>query len=210
MEKKAGTAEATEHKQKVIGVRGQKTGRKRRVQAGKELKWTGGRLAVLAVAVVVVVGLVIWGIVVLVLSLTGVSEDTEYVLGSDDAAVVQETAQGVWRDAVRGEDTTLGDDVESGVAAVKEYFSGEIAKAESETEKVNLVLVEMAVFAANAQPEAVKSASARVSMAEMDEIQLGQYYGMLMNAYYNLGDFESGNYFAQKLGEMELDEEAGE
>ncbi len=199
-----------DHKRKKIGVKAQRIERfAKKKGATVDNTWLSGwKLFGVFVVVVVGVGLLLWGIVVLILVLIGEPKMPDYALGGDTATSVQERAQEAWREAmVKSEEAGLASgDPEAGIEAVNDYFSSQLAQANSEKERVNLTLIEMSVLAENAQPAAVIRASSRVSLAEMDETQRGQYWGMLMNAYYNLGDYESGNYFAGQLGTLQLDE----
>lgn len=175
-------------------------------RSGVKREWGAGQIALLLVAVIVVVGLVIWGIVVLILVLIGEPEEPDYAFGAEAAVNVQEQAQEVWREAIAKSEEAGLTSGESGVEAVSGYFDEQIARSKDEAEKIDLTLIEMAVLSANAQPAAVVEASARISLMDLDETQQGRYLGMLMNAYYNLGDYASGNYFAERLGALELDE----
>lgn len=211
------------HKQQKIGMkagrRGRNGGERRRVgevregqglqktrRSGVKREWGAGQIALLLVAVIVVVGLVIWGIVVLILVLIGEPEEPDYTFGAEAAVSVQEQAQEVWREAMAKSEEAGLTSGESGVEAVSGYFDEQIARSKDEAEKIDLTLIEMAVLSANAQPAAVVEASARISLMDLGETQQGRYLGMLMNAYYNLGDYASGNYFAERLGALELDE----
>lgn len=211
---------AAGHKQQKIGMRaGRRSwndGERGRARGGNGLQkirrsgvkreWGAGRIALLLVAVIVVVGLVIWGIVVLILVLIGEPEEPDYTFGAEVAVNVQEQAQEVWCEAMAKSEEAGLTSGESGVEAVSGYFDEQIARSKDEAEKIDLTLIEMAVLSANAQPAAVVEASARISLMDLDETQQGRYLGMLMNAYYNLGDYASGNYFAERLGALELDE----
>lgn len=196
-----------DHKWKKIGVKAQRIERfAKKKGAAIDNTWRSGWK--LFVVVVVGVGLLLWGIVVLILVLIGEPKMPDYSLGGDTATSVQERAQEAWQEAmVKSEEAGLASgDPEAGIEAVNDYFSSQLAQANSEKERVDLTLIEMSFLAENAQPAAVIRASSRVSLTEMDETQRGQYWGMLMNAYYNLGDYESGNYFAGQLGTLQLDE----
>ena len=141
----------------------------------------------------VAIGLVAWLIIWLVTSITAANDMS---LGGDAATVVQDEAQGVLSDTGNIDDVTT-------------YFDNQINGAEDDSEKADLMIIEMSVYADNAAPQKVVDASERVNSDNLSSEQRSRYYGMLVNAYMNLGDEESAYYYIDLMEQEGLLEAEG-
>lgn len=117
-------------------------------------------------------------------------------LGGDAATVVQDEAQGVLSDTGNIDDVTT-------------YFDDQINESEDDSEKADLMIIEMSVYADNAAPQKVVDASERVDSDNLSSEQRARYYGMLVNAYMNLGDEESAYYYIDLMEQEGLLETEG-
>lgn len=164
------------------------------------------RPIVFMVGGLVVIGLAIWGVVALISSSTTELSPLpdDITLGSEGAQEVQDQAQDIWQEALQGAEQDMGDvggaELEAkGVAAVTDYFDKRAGQASAMNVKIDLALIEMALFVSNGQPEAAIKSSERVSPDEMNDVQKSQYYGMLMNVYYGWGDTAKGDEYSNLL-----------
>ncbi len=167
------------------------------------------RPIVLVVGGLVVIGLAAWGVIVLVASSTNELPPLpdDIALGGEGAQEVQDQAQDVWQEALQGTEQNTGDASNAelgakGVAAVTEYFDKRAEQASAMSEKIELTLIEMALFISKGKPEAAIKSSKRVSSDEMNDVQKSQYYGMLMNIYYSLGDMVKGDEYSNLLEQV--------
>ncbi len=86
---------------------------------------------------------------------------------------------------------------------VSEYFEQQVSEAPADTERTNLVLVEMQFYANNFQPEAVIAASSKLNVNLLTTSQVGIYGGLLMNAYINIGDDAMAGYYLNLMEEKD-------
>lgn len=79
---------------------------------------------------------------------------------------------------------------------VDEYFDKNINSARSEYEKNQTVILQMSFLLNYDDPyEAIIEASKKANVETMDISQIGEYSGMLYNAYSSIEDSESANYW---------------
>ena len=141
----------------------------------------------------IVVGLLIWLIVWLINSHNAANDLTP---GSDNATTIQEEAEEIYAGSNSLDDVT-------------NYFDDRINSAESDDEKADLTIIEMSVYNDKDAPQKVVDAAERVDASYMSDEQRGRFYGMLVNAYTNLGDEEKAYYYIDLLEQEGLLETEG-
>lgn len=141
----------------------------------------------------IVIGLLIWLIVWLINSHNATNDLTP---GSDNATTIQEEAEEIYAGSNSLDDVT-------------NYFNDRINNAESDDEKADLTIIEMSVYNDKDAPQKVVDAAERVDASYMSDEQRGRFYGMLVNAYTNLGDEEKAYYYIDLLEQEGLLETEG-
>lgn len=141
----------------------------------------------------IVIGLLIWLIVWLISSHNAANDLTP---GSDNATTIQEEAEEIYAGSNSLDDVT-------------NYFNDRINSAESDDEKADLTIIEMSVYNNKDAPQKVVDAAERVDASYMSDEQRGRFYGMLVNAYTNLGDEEKAYYYIDLLEQEGLLETEG-
>ena len=144
----------------------------------------------------IVIGLLIWLIVWLINSHNAANDLTP---GSDNATTIQEEAEEIYAGSNSLDDVT-------------NYFNDRINNAESDDEKADLTIIEMSVYNDKDAPQKVVDAAERVDASYMSDEQRGRFYGMLVNAYTNLGDEEAAYYYINLLeqeGLLEMEKVEG-
>ena len=141
----------------------------------------------------IVIGSLIWLIVWLINSHNAANDLTP---GSDNATTIQEEAEEIYAGSNSLDDVT-------------NYFNDRINNAESDDEKADLTIIEMSVYNDKDAPQKVVDAAERVDASYMSDEQRGRFYGMLVNAYTNLGDEEKAYYYIDLLEQEGLLETEG-
>lgn len=141
----------------------------------------------------IVIGLLIWLIVWLINSHNAANDLTP---GSDNATTIQEEAEEIYAGSNNLDDVT-------------NYFNDRVNNAESDGEKADLTIIEMSVYNDKDAPQKVVDAAERVDASYMNDEQRGRFYGMLVNAYTNLGDEEKAYYYIDLLEQEGLLETEG-
>lgn len=141
----------------------------------------------------IVIGLLIWLIIWLISSHNAANDLTP---GSDNATTIQEEAEEIYAGSNNLDDVT-------------NYFNDRVNNAESDDEKADLTIIEMSVYNDKDAPQKVVDAAERVDASYMSDEQRGRFYGMLVNAYTNLGDEEKAYYYIDLLEQEGLLETEG-
>ena len=165
-----------------------------------------------------VIGVALWGLVMLVVGLINgqpkLPEDI--TLGSEGATEIQNVAQGLFNQHLKqdnGKDfpdevvSEFPDDTTGAVSAVNEYFEQQEKLAENETQKNNLVILQMSVFNNNSQYDALLLAAEKANPDMMSDMQKGMYYTMLFNTYSNIGDEKRVQETLEKLDQLPIEED---
>lgn len=167
---------------------------------------------------IIAIGLIVWGVIMLVRALNApekLPEDIAY--GSEGATEIQGKAQEIWNQYLsnlnpgnddQGQNEENPDDSENisqAIEAVSDYFDEQLSLVNNDTQKADLVIIEMDVMNTNNQPEGVISAGSKADPDTMTNYQKGLYYGMLTNAYYNVGNTSEGDRYFDLLTQLPVD-----
>lgn len=168
---------------------------------------------------IIALGLIVWGVVMLVMALNAPEKLPEDIaFGSEGASEVQGKAQEIWdrywNNIASGDDDQNQDnenpgdtaDVSQAIEAVSDYFDEQLSIANNDSQKNDLVIIEMDLMNTNEQPEGVISAGNKGNPDTMTDYQKGLYYGMLTNAYYSVGNISEGDRYFELLTQLPSDD----
>lgn len=193
--------EAVQFKSKDIGVETAKpqdifAKQRKEAEKQKQAEKKTRKILIIVFSIIgglIVIGLLIWLIVWLINSHNAANDLTP---GSDNATTIQEEAEEIYAGSNSLDDVT-------------NYFNDRINNAESDDEKADLTIIEMSVYNDKDAPQKVVDAAERVDASYMSDEQRGRFYGMLVNAYTNLGDEEKAYYYIDLLEQEGLLETEG-
>ncbi len=161
---------------------------------------------VVVAAAAVAIGLAIFGLVMIIITLLNNQSKLpdNLALGSDGAAEISEAAQNVYQEQLQkfynqhgsnasGSVEQPNDEaVQDALNAVSDYYNEQKDKTEDEVKKNQLVLIEMRTYALKGRNEDLVRVGEEINVDNMQESARDEYWGMMANAYYSLGNDERG------------------
>lgn len=157
---------------------------------------------VVAVVGVLAVAAGVCGLVFLVISLINdrPTLPDDLALGSAGATEIQDEAQSIYDDSLANSSGQNDEErMKDALEAAKNFFNSKKSLATDEATKNDLDVLEMQLYSDNDQLQAVIDMGESLDFDAMGEEQRGQCYSMLLNAAYNAGDVELGQYYLEKI-----------
>lgn len=166
--------------------------------------------AILSIAAVV-------GLVFLIIHLVSDPLPENITPGSTGATEVGQSAQDVYNKYLEsfynknqgenGEDkgsieNPSEEAINGALNAVEDYFNNRTDSVSEESKRIDLVIIEMGIYAKNDQPEKVIEAGKKVDAGNMSDEQKAPYWGMLMNACFNLNNMEAAQHYLELLNQF--------
>lgn len=183
----------------------------RKAAAKKQREHEQAKKATPIVAIILGIAAVIaavGGLAVLVFTL--INSDPlpdDITIGSEGAGMVLDQSQKIFTerfDKIQNTDNkTTEDATQEAIDAAKKFYDRKFNQATSQDQKNDLVLLEMELFNNNAQPQQVIDSAQKANSDTMTDMQKGMYWGMLVNAYFNINDTESANKYLGLLNSLE-------
>lgn len=128
----------------------------------------------------------------------------------DDSDDSSDSSDGTTVTVTGSVDNPSPEAVQGAIAAVNEYFAQQSADIQNDIQQNNYKFIQMNFYNDNGQSEDVISIANEMNIDILDEDQKAQCYGMLMNAYTNIGDMENSDYYFQLLLNIASDEKTTE
>lgn len=96
--------------------------------------------------------------------------------------------------------------IQGAMNAVNDYFERHDSSTNNTTQRNDLTIIQMAFYASKGQPQAVIEVAAKADVEAMPDDQKGEYWGLLMNASFGVGDDESAQKYAELLNTLPQDD----
>lgn len=167
---------------------------------------------VVVVAATVAIGLAIFGLVVLIITLLNNQPKLpdNLTLGSDGAAEISEAAQNVYQEQLQKFYNQHGNNasgsveqpndeaVQDALNAVSDYYNEQKDKATTDDQKTQIGLLEMRTLGFMGRNEDLIRIGLTLDENLMGLVDRSYFYGIMANAYYSIGNIEMGDYYLDK------------